>query len=485
MRYSKKLIFLLASLIIAAILVYNFSARTSVSRIKSQGADQESATSQKRYNILFILIETLRADHLGCYGYKRNISPNMDKIAREGIFFTNFISVSPWTTPAVVSLFSGKYPQAVFPPFKKDWKKDYRFPDEVDTLAEILRINGYHTIALSDHGLVTKELNYAQGFNVFEFLPPIRKSLKQARRNEVEFMTEKVAEQISECQGEKFFLYLHVMYPHYPYKPPLKYRRKFGYVSGKEPRKISTRKLIRTYDGEIKLTDDLIGSIYDRLDKMRLLENTYLIITSDHGEGFREHGLIMHGTSLYRELLHVPLIIHFPKTMAQNYRTVDNLTSFIDLYPTIMEFAGVSNFPTVDGKSLSRFIEKKEDRKFYSTIFSESPHALCSEGLSCQNDQFKLIFMPTDKSSIEEARNSIGVKNVSFKRFQLYDLKNDIREQKNILHGNEIVAFILGLKLLWHKIWNEMRRSRIKHHGEMSKELKKIVKDRFRSLGYL
>ena len=231
----------------------------------------------KRNNIFFILIDTLRADHLGCYGYKRNTSPNIDKIAGEGVIFTNFYTVCPWTNPTIASLFTGKYPQAIFPPAEHEQAIKQVLPEEIDTLAEVLRKEGYRTIALVDCPGISKVLNYDQGFD--EFVQMFDKWTGKP----APLVIKEVSERLDKINEDYFFVYLHLIYPHRPYGPPPPYNEVFG--KGYKEYVIEEKEgMINMYDGEIKYTDDLIGGILDNLRKRKLLNNTYIIITSDHGE---------------------------------------------------------------------------------------------------------------------------------------------------------------------------------------------------------
>jgi len=426
----------------------------------------------KRNNIFFILIDTLRADHLGCYGYKRNTSPNIDKIAGEGVIFTNFYTVCPWTHPTIASLFTGKYPQAIFPPAEHEQAMKQVLPEEIDTLAEVLRKEGYRTIALVDHPRISKVLNYDQGFD--EFVQMFDKWTGKP----APLVIKEVSERLDKINEDYFFVYLHLIYPHWPYEPPSPYNEVFGKgykecaIEEKECVIEEKEGMINMYDGEIKYTDELIGGILDNLRKRKLLNNTYIIITSDHGEGFWEHGLAVHGNSLYNELLKVPLIIYFPGGRRTQTKTIDGLVSNIDLFPTIMDFAKIENFPKGGGKSLFRYFDNKNREEDNRMIFSESPHSLCIKALSCQNERYKFIWYPPSMTKYILLFNPI----------QLYDIKEDPFEKHNLAMLKIFTSIKMGLELFKHKIFNDRERRALK---QKSKELDNDAIKKLKSLGYL
>ncbi|MFC1590186.1 sulfatase [Candidatus Omnitrophota bacterium] len=423
----------------------------------------DSNKDHTRYNVLFILIETLRADHLGCYGYKRNTSPNIDKIAEQGIRFTDFYTVCPWTNPTVASLFTGRYPQAIFPPKRHKQAIHQAIPEELDTLAEVLKNEGYNTIALVDHPGINQNLNYSQGFN--EFIPLFNKrGWHEWAGSKHSDISEDLSLALEENKNGRFFIYLHLLYPHLPYVPPAPFKDMFG-PGFKDFTKQESEGLINMYDGEIRYTDELVGNIFDHLRENNLLKNTYVIITSDHGEGFWEHGTSEHGNSLYNELLKVPLIIYPPGGRKAQPATIDKLASNIDLFPTIMDFAKIENFPKADGKSLVRYFKKGAGGPA-GIIFSENPHSVCVDGMSCQSDQYKIIFTSPSHNSKRE----------------VYDIRKDPFEKNNLVSMGIPDAARMEKLLIDHKKDTDRKRMLLE---QKDKKLDKASSDKLKSLGYL
>ncbi|HEC70167.1 MAG TPA: hypothetical protein ENI31_07800 [Candidatus Omnitrophica bacterium] len=434
----------------------------------------------EKKNIFFILIDTLRSDHLGCYGYKRNTSPNIDNIANRGIIFTNFYSVAPWTNPTIISLFSGYYPQKLLPPLPHSKAIRQVLPEEIETLAEIFNQNGYYTLALIDNPAINKQLNYNQGFKEFVEISGEKGYRKFFSDNyfvgtSPRRIFKELSIRLEKNKKNRFFVYLHLIYPHQPYVPPPPFREMFG----PGPERISVEekeKVINAYDGEIRYTDKLIGEIFNYLKSQKLLNNTYIIITADHGEGFWEHGLWEHGNSLFNELLKVPLIIYPPKGRKKAQK-IDELASFIDLFPTIIDLAKIKISKNVDGESLTRYW-KNQGRKT-KIIFSESPHSLSIYGLSCQTEKYKLIYSPREPIS----NYNSALKDISLGKFtQLYDIESDPQERNNLANIKKDILIFLGNALISHKITNDRKRRSIK---QKKRDLDEDTIKRLKSLGYL
>lgn len=431
-----------------------------------------------RKNILLILIDTLRPDHLGCYGYERNTSPNIDKIAEEGILFTNFYTVCPWTNPTVASLFTGLFPQAVFPAAEHPQALKQRLPKELDTLAEIFKREGYYAFALVDHPSISKQLNYHRGFDEFIELS-FKRGWHQWAGTKSTNVLKDLSELLDKSEDNHFFIYLHLIYPHQPYIPPPPFNGLFGEgfkrISPEEKEGV-----INLYDGEIRYTDELVGDIFYVLKERKLLNNTYVIITSDHGEGFWEHGLWEHGNSLFNELLKVPLIIYPPGGRTKERAQIHDLTSLISMFPTIMDFADIKKFPEVDGVSLMKDLNGKKPSKGKKMIFGESPHSFTINAVSCQTERYKFIFHPPyEISDYLKAKNDV----FSGKFTQLYDIKKDSLEKNNLSSVKKSFIKKIWTELILHKMQNDKKRIRMEQEKE--ELLDKNIIEKLKSLGYI
>lgn len=336
---------ILSSLFIFVVLIF-FPAGYAFSLGKIQAA------SKKDFNIVLITIDTLRADHLSCYGYNRETSPHIDKIAEKGILFKNVIAPSSWTAPSMVSLFTSTYPVNHGVTYGLNWrrKKEYSqdvFSKKLTTIPEVLKKMGYTTFGVSSNHNLTKDLGFARGFDYFRYLDFPSASEIQ------EFVYS--WEDIIKKSG-KYFLWIHYMDPHHPYHArspwiadyaPQSLTRTLNFSdksSGELNRLIPTFKsnpqqlsnLIALYDSEINYVDSHIGELIQKFDLER---NTVLIITSDHGEEFLEHGLIGHAWNLYQETIHIPLIIKLPYSSEK--QLVDKSINLIDIMPTILDILDI------------------------------------------------------------------------------------------------------------------------------------------------
>lgn len=294
-------------------------------------------------NLMLIVLDTTRADHLGAYGYERQTSPVLDSLAKEHWLFRYAVSAAPWTPPSVATLFTGLYPVAhgVMPPNSRELAREasHRLHEQHLTIAELLQQHGYQTSGITPNPWTKEEFGYHQGFERYQFL-----NREVAGRISKEGVAE--IDRMAKV-NRPFFLYLHYLDPHDPYTPPEKYDRFSGPVSYREhdPR---TLKFVNAYDGEILYMDAAIGSLLEHLKKRGLYDNTHIVIVGDHGEQFKERGHLGHGFQLHNEEIHVPLIVKAPG----GGRTIDYTVSTVDVFPTLVELAGVPMPAFVQGGSL-------------------------------------------------------------------------------------------------------------------------------------
>ncbi len=270
----------------------------------------------KPRNVLLIVVDTLRADHLGLYGYERDTSPRIDKQLGGGAVFERAYSSAPWTAPAVSSLLTSL---PVRDHGLVDW--DQPLAEEHLTLTELLEEQGYQTVAVVSHSVLRPGTGFEQGFGVYDFSAGQLGSPQETVSSR--HVTKKALEALDGAE-EPFFLMLHYFDPHNTYMPHEAYD--FG-----------TRKM-DLYDGEIAFTDHAIGRVLRRLEHLDLADDTLVVLIADHGEEFRDHGGSRHSNTLYEELVHVPLIIRGPGIEAQR---VTQVVRNIDVAPTILSLLGL------------------------------------------------------------------------------------------------------------------------------------------------
>lgn len=432
--------------------------------------------SPKGPNIILILVDTLRADHLGSYGYSRDTSPNIDKLAQNGVIFTNAYSNAPWTKPSVASIFSSLYPNV-----HKAINTGNVLPEGVLTIAEIMKNEGYYTAFLnSGNPTIGRKFNFHQGFDHYSH--PIRVDLENAK-----VLTDKLLPLITKLQKKKFFIYLHYMDTHVPYNKN-KYNNLFINTDNKHgfgPGEVDSWKvraltssdklsnadkdyLIALYDGQIRFVDSNIKKIIRALKDKNILEDTLVILTSDHGEEFWEHDNYEHGHTLYNELLHVPLIIYGSHKVKPG--EVKERIRLIDLFPTILEMANIDdNMLMVQGKSIFKTLsDNKSKLPVFSmgTFFGDEKYSLI-EGNN------KIIL----NTGNEENKNKLeGKRSKDF--IELYDSDEDPFEKNNLSDSESDVIAQLQEKL--YKFKNAES-----PFENFEIEIDEELKERLKSLGYL
>ncbi len=318
-------------------------------------------------NVLVILVDTLRADALSCYGYRRPTSPRIDRLAAEGVRFENAVAESSWTIPTVASIFTGVYPIV-----HRTTNYEAVLPSELLTMAEAFRTAGYTTGARISNILVNQRHGYLQGFDDAHIVMNLYKNLfferllAQARLTaHYDFST---ADEITDAaiawlrrhDRRRFLLYVHYYDPHFPYAPPEPYAMKWidpvmakrfpyrafvgdtlwnlvsEYKIGTRRRPQEIAAVRAAYDGEVLYTDRQVGRLLSYLRATGLERDTVVVFVADHGEQFYEHGERLHSKTLYKEEIHVPLIIRAP---GHAPRVVKRRVRSLDLYPTLAELA--------------------------------------------------------------------------------------------------------------------------------------------------
>ncbi|TDI93314.1 MAG: DUF229 domain-containing protein [Caldithrix sp.] len=333
-------------------------------------------------NVLLIVLDTVRASSLSVYGYNRPTTPNLEKFARTGVRFESALSSSPWTLPSHGTMFTGRLPHELFASGETPINGGNPILSSHATLAEVLTDNGYITggfvgnllYCSHAHGLDRGFAHYedflASSQSVFlsstfgvEIFKKMRRLLKwnEPVRKTAGDINQAFLDWLGDNDQRPFFVFLNYIDAHAPYMPPKSFERKFG--DGKpgkvsvdlmrkyEPEKI--KKLQDAYDNCIAYLDEEIGKLLESLQVRGVLENTVVIITSDHGEHFGEHDLMLHGNSLYRPLLDVPLLISFPAGPAG--KSVPETVSLRDLPATVVDLLGLESKKSFPGSSLRRY----------------------------------------------------------------------------------------------------------------------------------
>lgn len=299
-------------------------------------------------NVVLIVIDTLRSDHLPFYGYPLNFAPFLNDLSNRSAVFQNAFSASSWTASATASILTSYYPHQhrVFmgllaTRYAQEVNSEItldRVPQSLETMAEILQSKGYSTFGISDNINISRLQGFHQGFDFFE-----THQYKDASHinDRIENWKEKIS------ASSRYFLYIHYNDPHAPY-----HRRKPWFIPGTGERENA----IAAYNSEIRFLDRHIEELYE---SFQWEDDTLLIVTADHGEGLWDHGFRGHGSSLFREQIQVPLLIRMPNQKKKKQIVIN--VSTLDILPTVLDilgipqahrsFSGVSLFPLIRGRS--------------------------------------------------------------------------------------------------------------------------------------
>lgn len=279
-----------------------------------------------RPNLLLVTIDTLRADHLGMYGYARETSPFLDSLAARSVVFDDVTAQSSWTKSSMASMFTSTYPE-----LNGVRGADHLLPLDIVTLAEVLEREGYFTVGIQTNPWLLPRSRISRGFAEYQWLQPAPPAAR---------VNERAVEVLNRRPDAPFFLYLHYMDVHHPYMPPASYLR-----FGSRPED--------AYDGEIRYLDDQLAGLHQTLAEKGLLENTLIVVTSDHGEEFGDHGGRFHGGTLYHEQLNVPLMLNWQSRLPAGLRVAGPMQN-LDIAPTILELLGAALPPGFQGISRKR-----------------------------------------------------------------------------------------------------------------------------------
>jgi len=426
------------------------------------------AAPQPPPNLLLIVVDTLRADRLGCYGAQRDTTPALDALAASGVRFQQARSTAPWTKPAVASIFTGLHPSAHGANRVKS-----SLPESARTLAERLRDAGYRTAGVVSHDVLRGINGFAQGFDRYledEAGGHDHVSTQGVTREAIALLDELAA------QDAPFFLFVHYFDPHYNYlRHP-----EFGFAAARAGRLDGTQPLVSLrklgdglsasevgllrdlYDEEIRFTDEGIGRLLQHLADLSLAQRTVVAATADHGEAFLEHGWLGHTRDLYDVLLRVPLILRAPGVAP---RVVEQPVSMVSLLPTLLELLGQPPDDTLQGASLGPLLrgERLPEQALYAEV------------------DFLPVFDPA-KRAAKQAIVAGGFKLIRDEqsgRFELYDLAADPGERRDLAASQP--QRVQRMRKQLEQVAADARRGALPlHDREPSRE----ELERLRALGY-
>ena len=387
-------------------------------------------------DIILIVVDTLRADHLPVYGYTRGNTPALDRFAQDAIRFEHAFANASWTRPSFASILSGRFAAS-----HRTMSKADALPDEVVSLPEVLRDAGYETLGVVTNFNIAPFFNFDQGFDRYRYLEPsfvlgandtqAKLLLVQALRQRIETwralrgrvevgsayqdasqVNRAAFELLDGAGGSRSFLFLAYMDPHDPYYPHPYDGTGYSRAAHPKPAPEDAPRMIQLYDGEITYWDQHFGALLDDLKRRGVYERSTIVVTSDHGEEFLDHGGYWHGTTLYDEALHVPLLVKLPDNQLGGSVLAHPVQS-IDIVPTLLAGAGLPIPAAVQGQSLWNTHE---------SVFAEEDHegnVLKARRFTQQGSAFKLIEANPDNP------RGLGP-------LELYQVEQDPHEQVNL-----------------------------------------------------
>ena len=386
-------------------------------------ADSSPPQAARSPSVLLITIDTLRADHLGCYGYRRGATPAIDALAKQAAKFEHAFSAVPLTLPSHAALFTGTYP---FYNGVRD-QPGFRLPDNIPTLTEYLARAGYATAAVLGSPVLSRRFGLSRGFDEYD-------DHFGASTEELEAVfsdTKRPAETVvrlglawldSKPAGKPYFLWLHFYDPHMPYVAPEPFRSRFA---------------DRPYDSEIAYTDSALATLFAGLRKRGLFESTVIALTADHGEGLGDRGESTHGYFIYDSTLHVPLLVkaasdasgvrqsrgtarpgQAPAFEAAHPTDVKTPVSLVDLAPTLLRLVGIKVPTSMQGTDFSGSILAGEEPRPHP-VYAETMYPLLHLGWN----PLRALVAETPGQQVE--------KYIQAPHPELYDLGSDPGEKRN------------------------------------------------------
>ena len=396
---------------------------------------EASSSTERDMNIVLIVIDTLRADHLGSYGYALETTPFLDSLAAGAVRFERCHAAASWTKPSVASILTSLYPGTHG---ANHFQR--RLPTEARTLAELLGEAGFLTYAYVTNANLKAIFDFDQGFDFFDdhllrdrlYLAAVRelplvsnglRGLTGLRfnyrdRDSVAVANARILPWLERYKDQNFFMYLHYMEPHTPYSAPASYAARFARGTSQIDQALAG------YDGDIRYLDDHLAPLFARFEELGIYDKTLFVITSDHGEAFGEHGSFGHDRTVYQEQLHVPLIVAYEGNLPSGV-VVDTPVRSIDIAPTLLDFAGAAVPDRMEGASLRGLMTGEERPGSGADIFVDHYSAKNLGRLNGVIRAGRWKYILTVKSELRDI-DRLG-------REELYDLEADPAETTNLV----------------------------------------------------
>ena len=397
------------------------------------------------FNVILVSFDTLRRDYVHAYGHPKPLSPTMDRLAAEGVSFEDAVVNCGWTLPQHVTLHTGVCPIRHGVLFlgggSSDLvvkRRDRRIPARLRTLAEIFQGNGYLTFGFGNQNA------YGGGWKYGFYRGMRHYSTIFSFNNMMEGVVEPIAGCLRRVASTPFFMYIHTNDTHEPFAASEPFGSRWG--SSYQNR----------YEGEVTYVDHCLGLILEELERLDLLDRTLIVVTSDHGTEFHEHGFLEKKLNLYEEISQIPLLMRLPGLLPSN-RKVSGLCQTVDIPPTILDICGLTPPEEIDGRSLLPRI-MGEDESAPEVVFAHTLHEIIYryEHFSARSERYKFIRAAPFAARPERMKGNVGERFARLSGIavlkdgvwrELYDLEADPEERNNIVEEAPNLARELEGKL--------------------------------------
>ena len=393
----------------------------------TQKAVTELREALKKYKVIYLVLDAFHAKHADLYGYKRETTPFLDTLAEESVVFDHMFANEPYTLASTASLFTSRYSHE-----HGLVQEINRINPIIPTLSELLAGEEIDSGLISDSGWLKESAwGLLRGFT--------HTYTTQSYSHDAKRVTAALEDFYSERADQSSFMYIHLIPPHGPYMPPEKFRifmeAEPDFITphsqnlaaiDKGKLEVTQKQLdyiIAMYDANILYADRLTKQILDYLEERNLLEQTIVIVSSDHGEAFRQHGRMLHNSTVFDEMLHVPFLIHFPEALNLRGKRVSEPVSLVDVMPTLMEIYGISEQPEVSGRSLLPLLAGEEDPRDY--LYAET---LYTGDRTVRDARYKYIHSSTRGD-------------------MLFEMAKDPEEQHNLLDSLPVTSGYYAQKI--------------------------------------
>ena len=441
----------------------------------------------KRPDVLLVSVDTLRADHLSCYGYNLPTTPNLDALAAQGAKFTHARSQAPWTLPSHASMMTGLYPSVHGARFYTNFRFlragiSVRLGEDHVTLAEIVRSVGYQTSARTAVHWLGDDFGVVQGFDVLQ---------AESRHTSAARSVDQTLEWLLQDCDQPRFVFLHFFDLH-QYRSPASYEARFvdseyrGVLYGRIRSVLANAYdhlseadlsyAVGKYDAALAFVDAELGRLFAELGKAGRFDNTLIIVTSDHGEEFWDHGGTGHGFTLYEEQLRVPLIVKPPKSFPIRSRAPDVAAGLIDVAPTVLDYLNISSHKDrFQGESLRPYIETVAQPRI-RPIFAEDTYFFNSYAVVVDEEKYIHNRIPPYELFNPELLLANVRAFYKFRDPEFYRLRTDPAEKENL--AGTPAETTQGLV---SQLWRHIEKTEVSEPHRVDEETVREL----RSLGYV